>query len=91
MVLVLEKHIIFVGIPRAIRINIAGEVQLPGTYNFSAFNTLYNALYVAGGITENASLRDIKLYRNNKLISEVDVYEFLPVICLIMLDWKMVI
>ena len=68
---------ISVGIPRAIRINIAGEVQLPGTYNFSAFNTLYNALYVAGGITEDASLRDIRLYRNNKLISSVDVYDFL--------------
>ena len=68
---------ISVGIPRAIRINIAGEVQLPGTYNFSAFNTLYNALYVAGGITEKATLRDIRLYRNNKLISSVDVYKFL--------------
>ena len=66
-----------VGIPRAIRINITGEVQLPGTYNFSAFNTMYNALYVAGGITENATLRDIKLYRNNKLVSSVDVYKFL--------------
>ena len=68
---------ISVGIPRAIRINIAGEVNLPGTYNFSAFNTLYNALYVAGGITEKATLRDIKLFRNNKLISSVDVYKFL--------------
>ena len=66
-----------VGIPRAIRINITGEVHLPGTYNFSAFNTMYNALYVAGGITENATLRDIKLYRNNKLVSSVDVYKFL--------------
>ena len=68
---------ISVGIPRAIRINIAGEINLPGTYNFSAFNTLYNALYVAGGITEKATLRDIKLFRNNKLISSVDVYKFL--------------
>ncbi len=68
---------ISLGIPRAIRINIAGEVQLPGTYNFSAFNTLYNAIYVAGGITEDANLRAIKLYRDNKLVSEVDVYEFL--------------
>ena len=68
---------ISVGIPRAIRINITGEVNLPGTYNFSAFNTLYNALYVAGGITEKATLREIKLFRNNKLISTVDVYKFL--------------
>lgn len=68
---------ISVGIPRAVRINIVGEVNLPGTYNFSAFNTLYNAIYVAGGITERATLREIKLFRNNKLINTVDVYKFL--------------
>ena len=50
---------------------------MPGTYNFSAFNTVYNAIYVAGGITEKATLREIKLYRNNKLINTVDVYKFL--------------
>ena len=38
---------------------------------------MYNAIYVAGGITENATLREIKLYRNNKLINTVDVYKFL--------------
>ena len=68
---------ISVGVPRAIRVNIVGEVNLPGTYNFSAFNTVYNAIYVAGGINENATLRDIKIYRNNKLINSVDVYKFL--------------
>jgi len=68
---------ISVGIPRAIRVNIVGEVNLPGTYNFSAFNTVYNAIYVAGGITEKATLRDIKLFRNNKLVNTVDVYKFL--------------
>ena len=68
---------ISVGVPRAIRVNIVGEVNLPGTYNFSAFNTVYNAIYVAGGITENATLREIKLFRNNKLVNSVDVYKFL--------------
>ena len=68
---------ISVGIPRALRVNIVGEVNLPGTYNFSAFNTMYNAIYIAGGITENATLREIKLYRDNKLINTVDVYKYL--------------
>ena len=68
---------ISVGIPRAVRVNIVGEVNLPGTYNFSAFNTVYNAIYVAGGITENATLREVKLFRNNKLIDVVDIYKFL--------------
>ena len=68
---------ISVGIPRAVRVNIVGEVNLPGTYNFSAFNTVYNAIYVAGGITENATLREVKLFRNNELINTVDIYKFL--------------
>ena len=68
---------ISVGIPRAVRVNIVGEVNLPGTYNFSAFNTVYNAIYVAGGITENATLREVKLYRNNKLVNTIDIYNFL--------------
>ena len=68
---------ISVGIPRAVRVNIVGEVNLPGTYNFSAFNTVYNAIYVAGGITENATLREVKLYRNNELVDIIDIYKFL--------------
>ena len=68
---------ISVGIPRAIRVNIVGEVNLPGTYNFSAFNTVYNAIYVAGGITENATLREVKLFRDNKLVDAIDIYKFL--------------
>ena len=66
-----------VGKSRTIKVNIVGEVDVPGSYTLSAFNTVYNALYVAGGITENATLRDIKVYRNNKLISKVDIYKYL--------------
>ena len=66
-----------VGKSRTIKVNIVGEVDVPGSYTLSAFNTVYNALYIAGGITENATLRDIKVYRNNKLISKVDIYKYL--------------
>ena len=71
------KFNLSIGIPRAVRINIVGEVNLPGTYTFSAFNTVYNAIYVAGGITENGSLREIKHYRAGKLINIVDAYNFI--------------
>ena len=66
-----------VGKSRTIKVNIVGEVAVPGSYTLSAFNSVYNALYAAGGITENATLRDIKVYRNNKLISKVDIYKYL--------------
>ena len=66
-----------IGVPRTIKVNIVGEVNLPGTYSFSALNTVYNAIYVAGGINENATLRDIKVFRKNKLINTVDIYNYL--------------
>ncbi len=62
---------------RSIKVNILGEVRLPGTFTLSAFSTVFNALYAAGGPNENGSFREIKLIRNNKLIAEIDVYELL--------------
>ena len=65
------------GTPRSIRVNIIGEVNLPGTYTLSALNTAFNAIYVAGGINENATLRNIKIFRNNKLEEIIDLYKYL--------------
>jgi len=62
---------------RTIQVNILGEVRLPGTFTLSAFSTIFNALYAAGGPNENGTMRAIKLLRNNELIAEIDVYELL--------------
>lgn len=66
-----------VGQTRTISVNIAGEVVTPGTYTMSAFSTVFNALYMAGGIRDLGTLRNIKVYRNNRLISTVDVYDYI--------------
>ena len=66
-----------VGQTRTITINIAGEVKMPGTYTMSAFATVFNALYMAGGVNDLGTLRNIKVYRNNRLISTVDVYDYI--------------
>ena len=66
-----------VGQTRTITVNIAGEVNAPGTYTLSAFSTVFNALYMAGGINDLGTLRNIKVYRNNKLISTIDVYDYI--------------
>ena len=66
-----------VGQTRTIMVNVAGEVNAPGTYTLSAFATVFNALYMAGGITDIGTLRNIKVYRNNRLISTVDVYDYI--------------
>jgi len=66
-----------VGQTRTITINIAGEVKMPGTYTMSAFATIFNALYMAGGVNDLGTLRNIKVYRNNRLISTVDIYDYI--------------
>lgn len=60
-----------------IKVNILGEVRLPGTFTLSAFSTVFNALYAAGGPNENGSMRKIKLVRNNIQIAEIDIYDLL--------------
>jgi protein involved in polysaccharide export with SLBB domain len=62
---------------RTIKVNILGEVRLPGTFTLSAFSTVFNALYAAGGPNENGSYRAVRLIRNNKMIAEIDVYDLL--------------
>ena len=66
-----------VGQTRSITINVMGEVKMPGTYTMSAFSTVYNALYMAGGPNDIGTLRNVKVYRNGRLLSNVDVYDFL--------------
>ena len=62
---------------RSIQINVLGEVRVPGTYTLSSLSTVYHALYLAGGINGLGTLRNIKLYRQGKLVTVVDVYEFI--------------
>jgi protein involved in polysaccharide export with SLBB domain len=62
---------------RTIQINIIGEVAVPGTYSISSLSNIYHALYLAGGINDIGSLREINLFRKNKKITSVDVYDFL--------------
>ena len=66
-----------VGQTRTITISVMGEVKMPGTYTMSAFATVYNALYMAGGPNEIGTMRNVKVYRNGRLLSNVDVYDFL--------------
>ena len=65
------------GQTRTIMVNVMGEVRTPGTYTLSAFATVFHALYQAGGINSLGTLRNIKVFRQGRQISVVDVYEFI--------------
>lgn len=62
---------------RSIQVQVMGEVKLPGTYTLSGFATTFNALYCAGGINDIGTLRNIKIYRNGRLVGTLDVYDYL--------------
>lgn len=62
---------------RSIQVNVLGEVSAPGTYTISSFSTVFHALYLAGGIREPGTLRNIKVTRGSKTIAVVDIYDFL--------------
>jgi protein involved in polysaccharide export with SLBB domain len=65
------------GLLKGVKVNVIGEVNLPGTYALPATASVFNALYLAGGPNENGSFRVIDLIRDGKVISSVDVYVYL--------------
>lgn len=62
---------------RSIKVSMVGELTKPGTYTLPSFSTVFNALYVAGGPNENGAFRNIQVYRDNRLVTTVDIYDFL--------------
>jgi protein involved in polysaccharide export with SLBB domain len=66
-----------VGQTKTISVNVMGEVKVPGTYTLSAFSTVFHALYMAGGTNEIGTLRDIKVFRNNRQVASVDIYDYM--------------
>lgn len=66
-----------VGAVRSVQVQVTGEVVAPGNYTLSALSTAFNALYAAGGVSELGTLRAINVYRRGKLISTIDVYDYI--------------
>ena len=66
-----------VGQTKTIMVNVMGEVKAPGTYTLSAFATVFHALYMAGGTNNLGTLRNIKVYRHNRLVTVVDIYDYI--------------
>lgn len=62
---------------RSIQVTITGQVVKAGTYTLPSLANVYRALYMSGGPSQNGTFRNIQVIRNNKIIADVDVYDFL--------------
>lgn len=62
---------------RTINVTVVGEVGVPGNYSLNSLSTVFTALHAAGGPADDGTFRSIRLIRDNKLKTEVDLYDFL--------------
>ncbi len=68
---------ISIGQIRPINVNVVGEVFNPGTYTLPGTASAFNALYLSGGPNFNGSFRDIRIIRDGRVVSSMDVYKYL--------------
>ena len=61
---------------RSIIINLVGAIKNPGSYTLPSVISPLNAIFAAGGPTENGSFRNIKIYRNNRHYKSIDLYDY---------------
>ena len=59
------------------RILVLGEAYKPGSYSVSSLTTVSHALFVSGGVSDIASLRNIQVKRAGKVVSNFDLYDLL--------------
>ena len=62
---------------RGARVFVVGPAQRPGLYSLPSQSSMLSALAAAGGPAPQGSMRRVTLRRDNQVISELDVYEFL--------------
>tara|TARA_Y100001958_G_C21248687_1_gene581849 strand:- start:23558 stop:25543 length:1986 start_codon:yes stop_codon:yes gene_type:complete len=62
---------------KLINVNIVGEVKYPGIYPVHPFSNLITSIIQAGGVDTTGSLRNIKIKRDKKIFSTVDLYSYL--------------
>ncbi|MDG1516744.1 MAG: SLBB domain-containing protein [Flavobacteriales bacterium] len=62
---------------KVISVNIVGEVVSPGTFSIPSINSAFNVLSLAKGPSEKGSVRNISIIRSGKVVSKLDVYEFM--------------
>lgn len=62
---------------RSMQIFVLGEAHQPGAYTVSALTTISQALFASGGLTDIASLRNVRLMRAGEVVTEFDLYDLL--------------
>jgi protein involved in polysaccharide export with SLBB domain len=60
-----------------VKVFVVGPAERPGVYTLPSQSTILSALVAAGGPGPTGSMRKVALRRDGKIVSELDVYDFL--------------
>jgi protein involved in polysaccharide export with SLBB domain len=66
-----------IGKLRSVQVFVVGQARRPGAYMVSSLSTLISALFESGGPAATGSLRNIQLTRGGKLVTTLDLYNFI--------------
>ena len=71
------KVSVSLGALRSMQVFVFGEAYKPGRYTVPALSTITNVLYLSGGVSDIASLRNIQIKRHGKIQAVFDLYSLL--------------
>ena len=62
---------------KSINVHFVGSVNIPGVHLLHPFSNVVSGLIQAGGVSEDGSLRKIRVLRNNKVVKIIDLYDYM--------------
>ena len=62
---------------RSIQVYVVGQAKRPGLYTVSGLSTLLSLVFESGGPSATGSMRSIELMRQSRLVTSLDLYEFM--------------
>ena len=62
---------------KGVSVNVIGDVETPGVYSLPSLSSVPSAIFMAGGLKENGTVRNITVYRGGKKVGGFDLYDFM--------------
>ena len=66
-----------IGKIKGVSVNVSGEVATPGLYSIPSLATIPSVIYMAGGVRDRGSVRNMTIYRHGSKVASFDLYDFL--------------
>ena len=66
-----------VGELKSLNVHFVGSVNIPGVHLIHPFSNVVSGLIQSGGVKNTGSLRNIQIFRENKLLTTIDLYDYI--------------